>query len=629
VERLAVDAELRRLLGSKTLADTDRLRRFLEFVVVETLDGRGGQLKEMTVALHVLDRTTDFDPRTDATVRVDARRLRAKLAQYYADEGSHDTVAIDLPKGSYVPTFTARVPAGGEAPVAPPAATPDVVPEQADRTVASRPLVLLLSSAVVLAIAGLVVSIAVRQRASSGETLPMIAVLPFANASADPDNAYFCFGLVEDLTTGLAQTGVFRVVARTSAQQFKGGEDVTEIGRRLRARYLVEGSVRKAGTKLRITAQLIDTGDGHHLWANSYDRDTRDILATEDEIARAIATALRPFVSVSETGRAAVRTRAPDPETHELFLRGQYLVNGPGKQDPARGLTLLEQAIERMPDFAPAHSAISVALMRMALDEPSATSDLVGRARRAALRAIELDPNLAEAHAQLAWITFTYDWNPVDAEHQFRRAIALNPSAAPAYHRYSLLLMAERRFDEAVALSRQAIELDPVAPVARSNRAFILLCAHRYAEAVAQAREAMDLTPPYFRTYTYLGSAYAGQGRMADAIAAYKSAVAAAPDDPDALASLGRAYALAGATADARGVLDDLLRPGRQEPASQYQLAFLYDGLGERNQAFAALASALAHHENDLVFLDVDPLFDEVRADPRFRAVVDRVGVRR
>ncbi len=624
---VAVEAALQRLLRSKTLADTERLRRFLEFVVVETLEGRGDQLKEMTVALHVLARTTDFDPRTDATVRVDARRLRTKLAQYYADEGKHDDVTIDLPKGAYVPTFTAPA-SHAEVPTHS-SVGPTPLPQPAVRRLNGRRLLIGLSAAALVLLACGTAYLLSTRSASRSDAASMIAVLPFANASPEPDNAHFCFGLVEDLTTVLAQTPGLRVVARTSAQQFKGGEDVIEIGRRLRARYLVEGSVQKAGARLRISAQLIDTADGHHLWADTYDREVRDIFGTEDEIAHAITTALKAYVAIPGGGRTAQRGRTPDPETHELFLRGQYLVNGPGRQDPGRGLKLLEQALARMPDYAPAHLAMSVALMRMALEEPTATWDLVTRARRAATRAMELDPGLADAHAQLAWITFTYDWDPVDAERQFKQAIALNPSAAPAYHRYSLLLMAERRFEQAMVLSRQAIELDPLAPLVRSNRALILLCAHRYREAIAQAREAMELTSPYFRTYTYLGSAYVGEGRMPDAIAAYKSAVAAAPDDPDALASLGRAYALAGDHSHALQVLADLLRPDRQEPASHYELAFLYAGLGDRDKACGALEAAVAQHENDLVFLDVDPLFDNVRADPRVEAVVRRVGIRR
>lgn len=628
-------AALEGVLAGAPLRGSERLRRFLRFVVEETLAGQGDRLKEYVLGVELLERPASFDPRTDAIVRVEARRLRAKLADYYGTEGRDDAVLIDLPKGGYVATFSRRAAlvqvtapnsaAAPESDVASPSSAPAVVvPANAPASAGIRRAIRVFATLGAVAAVAVAGYLALTRFRPGPPGQPTVAVLPFANASADQANEYFCFGLVEDLTTALAQTPGLHVVARTSAMQFTGGQDVRDIGRRLHVDYVVEGSVRKVGDRLRITTQIINASNGSHVWANGYDRGVRDLLATQAEIAREVAAAL---------GRRIAPTPVPPPpseldaESQELFLKGKYFVGVVGKQAPEQGLGYLKQVIGRAPSYAPAHAAAAAAYAKITLDRPAPLPEEIALAKAEARRALEIDATLADPHALLAWIAFFYDWNWSEAERGFQRALAINPNSATARHRYSLLLMSTRRFDEALAMSRKAIELDPLSAVVASNRAMILLCAGRFDEAIAQAKAALELAPSGFTTHVYIGSSYAQKGMLAQAIAAYRAALAAAPGDPDATASLGRALALAGRRDEAMAALADLRQPARPDPPSRYQLAFLQAALGNRDAAFAALDEARVRHETELVFLNVDPLFDQLRGDSRFVAFLDRLGL--
>ncbi|MDO8834169.1 MAG: tetratricopeptide repeat protein [Vicinamibacterales bacterium] len=643
-ERLAgadIHAQLERLLASAPLRGSERLRRFLRLVVTDTLAGRGDRLKEYVLGVEALDRPSSFDPRADPVVRVEARRLRAKLADYYDGDGRGEPIVIDLPKGSYVATFHRRAPASAVAmpPTPPDPTAAGIGAGTADGTSASlAPPVAVggvggvagwrrYARPALLAAVALVLMAAAYWRAVPGvrppPASPTIAILPFTNASTDHANEFFCFGLVEDLTTALAQMPGLRVVARTSAMQFTRAQDVREIGRRLHADYVVEGSVRKEGDRLRITAQLIGAGDGAHVWAAAYDRPVSDLLTTQAEIARAIASALGSRVFPAD---AAWQLMALDAETQELLAKGRYFLGVVGKHGPEQALGYLKQAIERAPGFAPVHAAAAAAYAKIALARTAPRAEEIAMAKAAAQRALELDPSLADAHALLAWIAFFYDWNWTDAERGFERALAINPSSALARHRYSLLLMSAGRFDEALAMSRQAVELDPLSPLVASNRAMIFLCARRFDEALTQAHTALELEPAGFLTHIYAGSSHAMVGRLDDAIAAYQRALAAAPGDPDAAASLARALALLGRRAEAEALLADLRNPARSEPASSYQLAFLLAALGDDDAALAALHVSRQRHETELVYLAVDPLFDQLRSDPRFEPFLGSLG---
>jgi TolB-like protein/Tfp pilus assembly protein PilF len=631
---------LDRLLASATLRGSERLRRFLKLVVEETLAGRGDRLKEYVIGVEVLERPDTYDPKADPVVRVEARRLRGKLADYYQSEGKADEVRIELPKGAYVASFVRREPPasqpGEEGPTGSDAGRP--VPTASTSPVATsgisapptssarrwtRPVFIVASLVVLATVVG---TGALIWRLWPGRPIPAVAVLPFENASKDSENDYFCFGLVEDLTTALAQSQELRVISRTSSAAFKGGQDVRDIGQRLHADYVVEGSVRKAGTELRITAQLISTSTGEHVWANAWNRNERDPLGVQTEIASAIASALGPKVA---RGMPTGPRHSIDPEAHVQYVKGQYFMGTIGQQAPERAVEYLRRAIELAPDYAAAHAALAAAYAKITLDRPAPVAAEIDLAKAEAHRAIELDPQNADAQALLAWVAFFYDWNWPEAERGFKGALALNPSSAVARHRYALLLVATGRFDEALDMSAQAVALDPLSALVASNRTMILLCARRYKEAIAQGQIALELAPGAFATHVLIGSSQAQLGRFADAIASYRAALRLAPDDGDAACSLARAQSLSGSRDEALRLLGDLVRPDRPQPPSQYEIAYLYAALGQTGKAFEALENARARRETELVYLDVDPLFDGLRQDPRFKAFVGSLGLRK
>ena len=289
----------------------------------------------------------------------------------------------------------------------------------------------------------------------------------------------------------------------------------------------------------------------------------------------------------------------------------------------------LSQAIAADPAYAPAHLELAAIHATIALDRTSPPPDVVAGARQGVERALALDPTLADALALKAWIQFFNDWDWAGGERLFKDALALNPASSVAHHRYALLLMTAGRFDEAIAHGRQALDLDPLSYRLVNGCAVIYFCARRYEEAERQSREATVLAPGFYLAHLILGSSLAGQQRLEEAITAYQAALASLPGEPDALASLGRALAVAGHTAEARAILAKLEAPDAPLPPSRYELAFLLAALGERERAFAELDRSLSRHETELVYLAVDPLFDPLRGDPRWEAILSRVGVPR
>ncbi len=640
------DTDVRRalddVLRSHTFATSERLRRFLRFIVEETLAGRGDGLKEYAIATDVCDRPADFDPRVDPVVRVEARRLRARLADYYADEGHGARVVFTVPKGGYVPVFEVRpeeatpgtsppasLPGGYGGPEGRPDAHTAPPPRGAsagDVTAAAGPVRPRWWPAAAAVAMLAVVALAWWSLGGSGNASASgVAVLPFQNASADPENEHFCFGLVEDLTAALSEVRGLRVVARTSAAQAVQGADLQQAAARLRVRYVVEGSVRREGPRLRVTARLVDTRDGSPVWSDTYDRQLADVFAVQGELARAIAGALVPTLGLPR-GPARERRGPTSAEAHALFLKGQFLSrNKPGTH--AQAEQYLREAIAADPAFAPAHLELAAIHATLALDSLSPPEREVTLARAGVERALALDPTLADAVALKAWIRFFSDRDWAGAERLFREALAINPSSSVAHHRYALLLMTAGRFAEAIEHGRQALDLDPLSYRLVNGVAVIHFCARQYREAERLARESTVLAPDFFLAHLILGSALVEQRRLDEGIAAYRAALAVQPHEPDATASLGRALALAGRRDEARALLAALEAPDAPRPPSRYELAFLLAALGARDRAFAELEVSLARHETELLYLGVDPLFDPLRGDPRFDTVLRAVGV--
>ena len=593
-----VREHLERVVASPDFVAAPRLAAFLRFIVEEALEGRGGELKETTVATRVFGRRPDFDPRFDSIVRVQATQLRRRLLAYYANSGREDAVAIEMPRGSYVPVFRRQTQAGGEA-----------------RRGARRWWKVAAALAGVLALAGagywLIVALWPRT--------PSIAVLPFTNLDGRPGSEHVSDGFVEDLTTSLAKTPGLRVVARTSAYQFRGkSEDVRKIGRELGVGAVLEGSVRTENGRLRITAQLIDAGSGYHLWSNSFERELAGAPGVEDEIRRAVDGAL------GVKAQASASTHTPPPEALDAYWRGRYL-----KADWQRfpeSVTYLEQAVQADPRFAEAWAALAAVHAGMAFQAVGSVDGEAAKAKESARRALELDDTLAEADAALAMLSYSYDHDWAASERRYRRALELNPNDARVSRSYALALTSQGRFKEAIAQLKAAQRLDPLTDLNSNVLAVTLFCARRYEEAIREARRHLQMDPNYQLARFTLGNCQAEQGKLAEAIGEYRTILKQARP-VEVLGRLGNAQARAGRLAEAQSTLAELARVEEAEKNAGVALARVSTGLGQKKQAIEWLRRAADAHLTDAVFMGVDPAFDPLRGEAEFQGLCARLGL--
>ncbi len=452
-----------------------------------------------------------------------------------------------------------------------------------------------------------------------------IAVLPFANVSTDPDNEYFADGLTEEVMIALARVPGLRVAARTSSFAFKGARaDVREIGRKLDVQSVLEGSVRRAGSQIRIGAQLINAADGHPLWSGTYRREVADIFALQDEITGAIVDALR--VELFGGARADRPRPTEDVAAYERYLRGRFEWNRRTAQSLAAAVEHLQAAVERAPDFALAHAGLADAWLTLGIYGARAPEAAFPEARAAAQRALAIDPTLAEAHTALACIHAVHEWNWSAAEERFTRAVAIDPRYPTAHHWYALncLVPLARVADAAAAVGR-ARELDPLSPVVVSGVGVQRYFARAYDEAIVAQHEALALDDRFGMAHFFLGQALAGQGRFTDAIAAFEQARTLVGDAVEVLAALGHALARAGRRDAAQELQRELLGRAERDYVSPTLLAQVAIGLDDAEAALAHLERAGALRAADLIWVGVRPVFDPLRDTPRFRAILHRV----
>ena len=455
-----------------------------------------------------------------------------------------------------------------------------------------------------------------------------LAVLPLANLSGDPEQEYFADGMTEALISDLAQIKALRVISRTSAMQYKGAKKpLPEIARELHVDGIVEGSVQRSGDRVKVSAQLVDGASDRHLWAETYERDAKDVLRLESELARAIAREIRVTVTADETAR--LKKAAPvDPEAHQLYLKGRYYWNKRTAEAFDTAMRFFQQAIEKDPDYAPAYAGLAdtYALLAGPPSEVLSPNEAMPKAKQAALKALEIDGTLAEAHASLALVLSEYDWNWAEAEREFERAIELNPGYATARQWHAHNLVVQGRLDEALTEARKAVELDPLSLVINNSLGRVLYFRRRLDEAAEQSRKAAEIDPGFLNTYYRLGMVYAAKGDFRAAVAEYEklhgeAAVSLAP------ALLGNALGRSGDAAGARRMLDRLTTLSKKRYVPAAHVALVYMGLGDKDQAFRWLEKARDERSDFLRFLQVDPLFDPLRSDPRFADLVKSVGL--
>ncbi len=494
-----IRAHLEKVLASRLFARSLRLCRFLRFSVEESLAGKDGRLKEQIIGMEVFDRKSDYDPRIDPIVRVEARRLRAKLKAYYASAGRADSILIGLPKGAYLPFFKMR---SASAP--------------APRT-------------------SLV--------AASGSVLAprkSIAVLPFANMMQGAEDDYFSDGLTEELIHLLTRIPSMRVVAWSSTSKLRGREaDLTGIRRQLRVGSVLRGSVRRTLSRVRVTVQLIDSASGDYLWSETYERGLENIFEIQGEIARAIVHALRIKLTVrpqTETPR-----RAPTVACYNLCLQGRFHANKRTEDGLRKSVERFEEAILADESCAEAYAGLADAYSLLADYGLLSPADAVPKARAAAERALELDPQSAEAIVSLAFVRSSFEWRWEEAEALYRAAIAVNPGYSRARHWYGVdFLGLLGRCQEALSEARAAYDLDPLSMIIREGVGYMHMICRDYPRAVAVYREITDMDPDFYKGYSSLGRVLALMGKYDLALDSLERARKLGGDVPEYSSCAGR-----------------------------------------------------------------------------------------
>jgi len=456
---------------------------------------------------------------------------------------------------------------------------------------------------------------------------PSVAVLPFLNLSADPENEYFADGITEDVIAHLSKIRALKVISRTSVMAFKQREQsLKEIGARLEAATLLEGSVRRVGDRVRIVAQLIDAQADRHLWAETYDRQLTDVFAIQTDVALHIAAALEAELSPDEKSRLH-KEPTGDLLAYQLYLQGRHCYFRYTEEGSRKGIEYFEQAIAKDPEYALAYAALAMVYTELGEAGAMRPDEAYARAKAASATALALDPELGEAHCMLAFIKAVCDFDWVGAEQEFKRALELTPNSADTYDLYGRMCLALERSDDALAMERRAQELDPLAH--RADVARALLRAGRYDEALQAATRALALDPHYARGHATLGWAYLKKGIVAPGLAELETAVSLSPGDTLWLAQLGQAYGIAGHLEKAREVLRQLEELSRQRFVSPYHMAVVYTGLGEQERAIDWLERAYEGRSGPVYSIKGSFLFTALRAHPRFLALLEKMNLSR
>jgi TolB-like protein/Tfp pilus assembly protein PilF len=455
----------------------------------------------------------------------------------------------------------------------------------------------------------------------------VLVVLPLENLSGDAEQEYFSDGLTDELITQLGRLNPEQlgIIARTSAMKYKmTRKTAAEIGRELGVSHVVAGTVRRAGLRVRVTAQLVQVADQTHLWGESYDRDFDDVLILQSDIAHAIAREIKIQLTPG-TGTRAAAARSVGAQAHEAYLKGRYLWNKRTEDALQKGIGHFEEAIAREPRYAAAYDGLADSYVMLACRGVLPARETFQKARTAVLTALQIDPALGEGYATLAHVRL-HDWDWTDLDADFQRALDVNPGHAFAYYWYGEYLMAMGRVDESIAMVTIAHEMDPLSSVLSAAFGMLLYLARRYDEAVDLLRGALDLDAGHFLLHFRLGLVSLQKGWREPAIDEMQTAVALSGRSTEALTGLAQAYAAAGRQTDLQAIVNELDRqPGRRY-VSPYNRARVHATAGDTELAFQWLERAHQEHNPDLIELRSEPVFDSIRPDPRFADLLRRVG---
>jgi TolB-like protein/tetratricopeptide (TPR) repeat protein len=458
-----------------------------------------------------------------------------------------------------------------------------------------------------------------------------LVVLPFANLSGDSQQDYFSAGLTDEMITQLGRLDPERLgVIAAETSKISAQKPIAELGRTLDVQYALEGSVRRGGNEVRINVQLIQVSDQTHIWANTYTGDLRDILRVQDEVAAAVASQIRLALPVGAGGvfdLKAKSAREVNPEAYDAYLRGRLYWTNRG--DLHKGIDAYQLAIAKDPNYALAYAGLAraYALLGQVPYDDMLPIDAKPKARQAAEHALQLDPQLGEAHSVLANVSFSYDWDFAAAEREFQRAFALNPNDATAHLWYSHYNMMRNHLPLALQENSRTLDLDPASPLFNTVRAEIYYNSRQYDLAINQASHTVEQYPTYWLTYIWLGSAFREKKMYAEALQQFSEARKLSSDHPAIMALYGHTLALAGDRAGARKTLADLHQLAQSRYVSSLYFAAVYTGLGEKTTALDWLDKAYKERNDRLLYLNVDPMADPLRSEPRFQKLMKRLNL--
>lgn len=573
-----VREQLDRILAAETFRQVDRLRRFLSFVVLESLAGRRDGLKEYVVGIQVFGKEASFDPRSDPVVRVQARRLRARLVKYYTEEGQGDEILIELPKGGYAPVFSRRE-----------AAT-------------------------------------VRRRSHSPSILDRntACVAAFSDHSATGDLAYFCEGLRDEIIARLSALEKLRVLAWNGSQpgDRHPGEDAAA-----EAAVIVTGSIRTAGEKIRVTAHLLDGVTCSYFWSTSLDGSRAEMLEMHERVASAVAEKIgSQLVDVSAAGPR--RPGAVNLAAHNLYLQGRYHLSQRTEDGLRKAVEFFEKALGEDAEYGRAHSGLSDAYALLAHYGVIGPAEAWTKVAATAASAVMLDPSSAEAHTSLAHAKATQDWDWHGAELGFRRAMSLDPRYATAPHWYSTtVLVPTGRLEEAVSRMLMAQTLDPVSAIIARDVATMYYYKGDFEAALERCDNAIELNPHFPPAYLTLALVQEQRAEFDESEAALERAVHLAPRSPRPLAALGRLFAITGRRRQASRALQELKALARERYVTPFELALLHFTLGQIDDSHQWLSRAVDDRSFELLSVRADPRCEALRNDPHLAPLIERVGV--
>ncbi len=570
---------------------------------------------ELQKRLWSADTYVDFEHSLNAAVK----RLRAALG----DSAEAPRFVETLPRRGY--RFIA--------PLSQPAASATQAASR-DQKPAGRRIFVLPAAAMVVIVLLITIGLklpglrdTLRNRTFSGP-VRSLAVLPLANLSGDPGQDYFVDGMTDALRQHLEGISSLRVISRTSSMHYRGsGKPLPDIARELKVDAIVEGSVLRSGDRVRISVELIQAGMDRRLWSNSYERDLRDVFALQADVALSIADEIRVTLTPPDRARLA-RVHASNPDAYQAYSKGRFFWNKRTEEDLKKAIGFFQQAVDKDPAYALAYDGLADCWLPLGWYGYLSPSATFPHAKAAVTRALSLDDALAEAHTSLAFVSLYYDRDWTKAEREFRRGIALNPNYANGHHWYAEYLTLVGRHKQAIAESERARELDPLSTIINTWLGSRYFFARQYDKAIEEYRNAVEMDPNFVPAHLVLGHAYEQKGMLKEAIVEFERAVSLAGSSSIYAASLAHAYGVSGRRVEALRVLEDLRKMADSRFVSSYDLALAHLGLGENAKAFELLNAAVQERSPRVVFLGVEPRFDGLRADPRFRELMRSVGLK-